>query len=275
MEEDRELDVIHLDKLKDEETSDPNRKKDTKKKKKKKASKKDSNASESEGYSTDDLTEGYSTDDLTEGETDLDKKEERRKRKGSKQKKRRSSKSRGEEEEGQGENDDHTKPPLMKQKTEDLIIDMLENETLEMSKIKDADKKEEEEKDKKAKEKPKKVSYFKLFRYADWIDIILMLIGSICAMGHGVLMPMFAIIFGNVINAFASPSGLQNLVNTAVIDFLILAAVAAVSSFLQVFCLMNAGQRQANKIRKAYFKFVFSFFFFFFFFFFLVVVIVA
>ena len=41
-------------------------------------------------------------------------------------------------------------------------------------------------------------------RSAQW-DIILMFLGSVCAVGAGIVMPVFSIIFGDIIDAFHGP----------------------------------------------------------------------
>jgi hypothetical protein len=46
--------------------------------------------------------------------------------------------------------------------------------------------------------------YLSLFRYAQTPDKCMILAGVICAVAHGVLTPMSAIIFGNVIDSFSS-----------------------------------------------------------------------
>mgnify|MGYP001070529377 CR=1 FL=1 len=116
-------------------------------------------------------------------------------------------------------------------------------------------KKGKKEEKKPGKEEDRRVGYHELFKFADWFDIILMIVGAICSIGHGVMMPLFSIFFGDVVNAFGDPSaGLVDAVTDIVIKFLILAAAAGVASYFQVTCFMLAGQRQANRIRQRYFK---------------------
>ena len=49
---------------------------------------------------------------------------------------------------------------------------------------------------------PVTVSFFQLFRFADKIDILMMVAGSIAAMAYGALQPIISVILGDVINAF-------------------------------------------------------------------------
>ncbi|XP_025960915.1 ATP-binding cassette sub-family B member 5 [Dromaius novaehollandiae] len=65
-------------------------------------------------------------------------------------------------------------------------------------------------KKKKQNEKPEKkvVSIFELFRYADWVDILLMIVGLIAAAANGTGLPLMIIIFGDMTNSFVL-SGLK------------------------------------------------------------------
>jgi ATP-binding cassette subfamily B (MDR/TAP) protein 1 len=52
------------------------------------------------------------------------------------------------------------------------------------------------------KDEAKKVSLFGIFRYADRIDVLLMVVGTLGAIGNGVSQPLISVLFGNVINSF-------------------------------------------------------------------------
>ena len=49
-----------------------------------------------------------------------------------------------------------------------------------------------------------KVSFLKLFTFADRLDMILMVVGTISAAANGVSQPLMTVIFGNLINSFGS-----------------------------------------------------------------------
>lgn len=68
-------------------------------------------------------------------------------------------------------------------------------------------KKKEEE------EKPKEVPFSKLFKYAEGIDIFWMIIGLIAAFGNGISMPLFALIFGEMIDSFKPTSTADEVVD--------------------------------------------------------------
>ena len=51
-------------------------------------------------------------------------------------------------------------------------------------------------------EEGKRVSFTGLFRYADSTDLLLMLVGTLAALGNGVSQPLMTVIFGDLIDAF-------------------------------------------------------------------------
>lgn len=54
----------------------------------------------------------------------------------------------------------------------------------------------------KGDEKTHSVPFHKLFSFADKIDILLMIIGTIGAIGNGLSMPLMTILFGDLVNSF-------------------------------------------------------------------------
>lgn len=66
--------------------------------------------------------------------------------------------------------------------------------------------------DSKRKESTNTVAFHKLFTYADSTDIILMSIGTIAAICHGLCMPLMSIFFGEVVDSFGKA---QNNVDMA------------------------------------------------------------
>jgi len=49
-----------------------------------------------------------------------------------------------------------------------------------------------------------KVPFYKLFTFADRLDVVLMIIGTICAMANGWSQPIMTVILGKLINTFGS-----------------------------------------------------------------------
>ncbi|RCV26909.1 hypothetical protein SETIT_5G283500v2 [Setaria italica] len=103
----------------------------------------------------------------------------------------------------------------------------------------------------------KRVSFTGLFRYADGTDVLLMLLGTVGALGNGVTQPIMTVIFGQVIDGFGGAVALDDVlhrVNKAVLNFVYLGIATAVVSFLQVSCWTMTGERQATRIRSLYLK---------------------
>ncbi|XP_061961360.1 ABC transporter B family member 21-like isoform X2 [Populus nigra] len=106
-------------------------------------------------------------------------------------------------------------------------------------------------------EKTKTVPFPKLFSFADSTDTVLMIIGSIGAVGNGISLPLMSILLGDVINSFGQNQHNENvvhLVSKVSLKFVYLAVGSGVGSFLQVACWMVTGERQAARIRGTYLK---------------------
>ncbi|KAG7547087.1 ABC transporter type 1 transmembrane domain [Arabidopsis suecica] len=124
-------------------------------------------------------------------------------------------------------------------------------------------KKEEERKETMEEKSPKKndggnqkVSFFKLFSFADKTDVVLMTVGTIAAMGNGLTQPLMTLIFGQLINAFGTtdPDHMVREVWKVAVKFIYLAVYSCVVAFLQVSCWMVTGERQSATIRGLYLK---------------------
>ncbi|CAF1014116.1 unnamed protein product [Rotaria sordida] len=60
--------------------------------------------------------------------------------------------------------------------------------------------------EKKHKNSAQTVSFASLFRYAETLDIIYMLVGTIGGLGNGVLLPLMIVVFGDLLNTFTTRS---------------------------------------------------------------------
>ncbi|KAK3165165.1 hypothetical protein QOZ80_1AG0029750 [Eleusine coracana subsp. coracana] len=111
----------------------------------------------------------------------------------------------------------------------------------------DGDKKDEEV-------AAKKVSLLGMFRYADRLDALLMVIGTVGSVANGMAEPIIALLFGNIINSFgqSTSENILRIVGKVVLDFVYLGVGSAVASFLQVSCWTIAGERQSASIRSLY-----------------------
>ncbi|XP_068791162.1 ATP-binding cassette sub-family B member 5 isoform X2 [Struthio camelus] len=132
-------------------------------------------------------------------------------------------------------------------------------------------------KKKKENEKPEKkvVGIFELFLYADWVDILLMIVGLIAAAANGTGLPLMIIVFGDMTNSFVL-SGLKSDAseNTSVngsncpsipgIDieaemtkfayyYVGIGCAVLILSTIQVWTFLIAAARQTARIRQKFF----------------------
>ncbi|BFG25063.1 hypothetical protein CerSpe_113370 [Prunus speciosa] len=107
-------------------------------------------------------------------------------------------------------------------------------------------------------EKTEKVAFIKLFSFADKTDIMLMLVGTIGAMGNGSCMPIMTILVGEMSDSFGTNQNNTHIglsvVSKVSLKFVYLAIWAAVAATLQVGCWMVTGERKAARIRALYLK---------------------
>ncbi|KAJ4827047.1 ATP-binding cassette, sub-B (MDR TAP), member 4 [Turnera subulata] len=105
-------------------------------------------------------------------------------------------------------------------------------------------------------EKTKTVPFFKLFSFADSSDILLMIIGTIGAMGNGMGMPLLTILMGDIIDAFGQNNSqkLLDKVTKVCLNLVYSAVGSGIASSFQVGCWMITGERQATTIRSLYLK---------------------
>uniref|UniRef100_A0A668U9P8 Uncharacterized protein n=1 Tax=Oreochromis aureus TaxID=47969 RepID=A0A668U9P8_OREAU len=54
----------------------------------------------------------------------------------------------------------------------------------------------------KKKENALSIGYFQLFRFATWKDIVMMVVGSVCALVHGAASPLMLLVYGMMTNTF-------------------------------------------------------------------------
>ncbi|KAJ1393342.1 P-loop containing nucleoside triphosphate hydrolase [Sesbania bispinosa] len=109
----------------------------------------------------------------------------------------------------------------------------------------------------KQKEKVETVPYYRLFSFADSADIMLMILGTIGAIGNGLGMPIMTLLFGQMIDSFGNNQfgpDVVNQVSKVSLKFVYLGIGTGVASFLQVACWMVTGERQAARIRGMYLK---------------------
>lgn len=140
--------------------------------------------------------------------------------------------------------------------------------------------------------RPKKVSYWKLFRYATVQDVFLLFLGTFFAILHGAGWPLLAVVFGHMTNAFIHQqqagffedddgnvtlppsesfrdalrrSGAMSMfdpitvlqyndtMNKFALTYVIIAAVVFIASFIHVWCWTRACDRQLYRLRQELF----------------------
>ncbi|XP_075667079.1 ABC transporter B family member 9-like [Castanea sativa] len=101
-----------------------------------------------------------------------------------------------------------------------------------------------------------RVPFYKLFAFADKLDLFFMTMGTIGAVGNGLSQPLMTIIFGKLINSFGSsdPSKVVHEVAKVAIYFVYLAIGAGIAALLQVSNWIVTGERQSARIRSLYLK---------------------
>ncbi|KAL1550313.1 ABC transporter B member 11 [Salvia divinorum] len=98
------------------------------------------------------------------------------------------------------------------------------------------------------------VPFHRLFAFADPVDQVLMVVGSVGAVGNGLCMPLMTILFGDLIDSFGQnqTDDVVSVVSKVALKFVYLAMGCGVAAFLQVACWMITGERQAARIRSLY-----------------------
>ncbi|KAL2236604.1 UNVERIFIED_CONTAM: ABC transporter B family member 11 [Sesamum indicum] len=100
------------------------------------------------------------------------------------------------------------------------------------------------------------VPFYKLFTFADSMDKILMIVGSIGGIGNGLCLPLMTILFGELIDSFGQNQSkdVVSVVSKVALKFVYLAMGCGAAAFLQVSCWMITGERQAARIRSLYLR---------------------
>ncbi|XP_030350574.1 ATP-binding cassette sub-family B member 5 isoform X2 [Strigops habroptila] len=130
---------------------------------------------------------------------------------------------------------------------------------------------------KKEKEKPEKqvVGIFELFRYADHVDVLLMVVGLIAAIANGTGMPLMVIVYGDMTNSFVQSGVQSNVSEDSSVNgsscpsipgidiegemtkyayyYVAIGFAVLVLSTIQVWTFLIAATRQTARIRQKFF----------------------
>ncbi|KAK9070037.1 hypothetical protein SSX86_010436 [Deinandra increscens subsp. villosa] len=110
---------------------------------------------------------------------------------------------------------------------------------------------------KKGKEKVDTVPFYKLFAFGDVTDYVLMIVGTIGAIGNGMCLPLMTVLLGDLINSFGhnqNNGNVLHVVSKVSLKFVLLGIGCGIASSLQVSLWMITGERQAARIRNLYLK---------------------
>ncbi|WOH11980.1 hypothetical protein DCAR_0831476 [Daucus carota subsp. sativus] len=101
-----------------------------------------------------------------------------------------------------------------------------------------------------------KVAFYKLFVFADRLDVLLMITGVIGAVANGLTQPLMLVVMSQLINTFGKTNGddITREISKVCLLYVYLAIGAGIASVLQVSCWMVSGERQAARIRGLYLK---------------------
>uniref|UniRef100_A0A8C0G9Z8 ATP-binding cassette sub-family B member 5 n=1 Tax=Chelonoidis abingdonii TaxID=106734 RepID=A0A8C0G9Z8_CHEAB len=112
----------------------------------------------------------------------------------------------------------------------------------------------ETHKEKEEKSKPSEiVGPITIFRYADGLDITLMVFGTIAALLNGICLPLMSLVFGEMSDGFVSGCISQESLRKETVHILYLFSTALVFGYLQISFWVLAAARQTKKIRKTFF----------------------
>lgn len=114
---------------------------------------------------------------------------------------------------------------------------------------------EEGDGEKKEPEEEPRVTASEMFKYADRLDVFLMIVGGICAFIAGGGMPAFSEVFGQLLQELINkPEDIDKVMADLALIMVYIGAGLFFFSFFQVFCWMLAGQRQVARIRLRFFE---------------------
>lgn len=104
-----------------------------------------------------------------------------------------------------------------------------------------------------------KVGMATLYRYATRVDLILLVVGSICAIVSGALTPLMTVVFGGLQGSFAgffngtvSYDGFMSEMTRLVLYFVYLGIAMFVTTYVSTVVFIYTGEHLAGKIREHY-----------------------
>ena len=98
------------------------------------------------------------------------------------------------------------------------------------------------------------VPYRALFRYATPWETVGLYLGVACSLVNGAALPLFSLLFGQLLDDLNSPADIVDRVTKVAIDFLLLGAGAFVASLGEIGLLNVLATNQIERVRQRYFS---------------------
>ncbi|KAL6634545.1 hypothetical protein ACP70R_027216 [Stipagrostis hirtigluma subsp. patula] len=105
---------------------------------------------------------------------------------------------------------------------------------------------------------PAQGSFMSLFAHADAVDVVLMVLGLVGALGDGMSHPMTLLLFGRLANDLGRGPDVvhefSSRINANARNLFILACASGVLAFLEGYCWARTAERQASRMRAGYLR---------------------
>uniref|UniRef100_A0A8C1WMX4 Uncharacterized protein n=1 Tax=Cyprinus carpio TaxID=7962 RepID=A0A8C1WMX4_CYPCA len=105
----------------------------------------------------------------------------------------------------------------------------------------------------------KKKEPVKTFRYATCLEVLLMLIGLLCAAAHGIALPLMCVVFGQMTDSFVlsgqkgNLTGIEDKMTEHSYYFVAIGAAVLILGTFQVMLFLLTAAKQTKRIREKYF----------------------
>lgn len=98
------------------------------------------------------------------------------------------------------------------------------------------------------------VNFCQLFRFATRTDYIILAIGLFASMCNGAALPLFALLWGNMVDSFKTKEEMVDQAREMLLLFIYIGLGAATTGWIMITCWLTAGERQSIECRKQYLK---------------------
>nr|GMC56968.1 ABC transporter B family member 15-like [Ipomoea batatas] len=107
--------------------------------------------------------------------------------------------------------------------------------------------------------KKKSGSFGYIFNHADRVDLVLMSLGVVGAIGDGISMPVMLLVTSKIVNnlggaSASTPDSFSHRINKNALALCFLACAQWVACFLEGYCWTRTAERQASRLRIRYLK---------------------